>query len=760
MYRKCQLRLLEEEIKSKRKRINTLENDTQRVKEELQRTFSVLDFSYICSLFLVANDKSILHHDNIHKRKLQNLLKISSNNIFSDSHNPDRVIFHFSSYKLTDDEKNVLCKGLNISVQPGLIEYSEFLLPFELLFRDIKREDLCNEDMSVIKARLLDTALISYQNFSRDREPPGNLTSSEFKALKRLSKNKDIVIQKADKGNTVVILDKCSYISAIEEILNDNSKFSKLDIPTGKEINHIVNLEKRITSELKLLKGKEIIDKSIYKSIKPVGSRPGILYGLGKIHKETRNGIPPFCPILSAIGTPTYKLAKFLLKFLTPSTANEFTVIDSFHFAEEISQQDSNLHMASLDVDSLFTNIPVEETIDICVDNLYSDNENPPNIPKYNFRNLLNVATKETFFMFNNKYYKQVDGVAMGSPLGPALANIFMCSFENKWFGDCPNDFKLVFYRRYIDYIFVLFSSPDHADKFREYLSSKHPNIKFSIEKEEDGCLPFLDVNIFRENDKFATNVYRKKTFSGVYTNFKSFVPETYKIGLIKSLLFRCFSLCSDFIKFHHEIDKLKSILHKNSYPRDLVDKCIKEFLDKILAPKPVVSTVPKKNLVIVLPYLGKLSLQIRTRINRIMKNKLPYCNIRFVFQTKCKISNFFTFKDKIPSFLRSGIVYKFQCGSCNATYYGKTKRHFKVRMCEHLGISALTGKRVKGDDDSAIKEHLLFCNHTLEFEDFSILASNNNDFKVTSMESLLINRDHPPLNKNKQSLPLELFDS
>ena len=84
--------------KLKRKRINTLEKDTQRVKEELQRTLSVLDFSYICSLFLVANDKSILHHDNIQKRKLQNLLKIPSNNIFSDSHNPDRVIFNFSSY--------------------------------------------------------------------------------------------------------------------------------------------------------------------------------------------------------------------------------------------------------------------------------------------------------------------------------------------------------------------------------------------------------------------------------------------------------------------------------------------------------------------------------------------------------------------------------------------------------------------------------------------------------------------------------------
>ena len=111
------------------------------------------------------------------------------------------------------------------------------------------------------------------------------------------------------------------------------------------------------------------------------------------------------------------------------------------------------------------------------------------------------------------------------------------------------------------------------------------------------------------------------------------------------------------------------------------------------------------------------------------MRNKLPHCNLRIVFQTKCKLINFFTFKDKIPVFLRSGIVYKFKCGGCNATYYGKTKRHFKIRMCEHLGVSALTGKRVKGDNDSAIKEHHLFCNYSSGFDDFCILASN----KMTS---------------------------
>ena len=142
----------------------------------------------------------------------------------------------------------------------------------------------------------------------------------------------------------------------------------------------------------------------------------------------------------------------------------------------------------------------------------------------------------------------------MGSPLGPPLANIFKCSFENKWLKYCPHGLKPVFGRRYVDDIFVLFSSLDHAEKFKKYLSSKHSNINFSLGKENDGRLPFLDINIFGEKGKFVTNVYRKKTFSGVYTNFNSFIPETYKTGLIKPLLFRCFNLCSDFVKFHHEI--------------------------------------------------------------------------------------------------------------------------------------------------------------------------------------------------------------
>ena len=108
----------------------------------------------------------------------------------------------------------------------------------------------------------------------------------------------------------------------------------------------------------------------------------------------------------------------------------------------------------------------------------------------------------------------------------------------------------------------------------------------------------------------------------------------------------------------------------------------------------PIESTVLVKGLVIALPYFDKMSLQIRARINRIMKNKLPYCNPGFALQIKYKVSSFFILKDRILSILCSGIVYKFQSGDCNAACYGKAKRHFKFRICEHLRVSALTGKK------------------------------------------------------------------
>ena len=204
----------------------------------------------------------------------------------------------------------------------------------------------------------------------------------------------------------------------------------------------------------------------------------------------------------------------------------------------------------------------------------------------------------------------------------------------------------------------------------------------------------------------------------------------------------------------------LKTILIKNNYPLNFIDLSIKSFLNKLYTRKVVVPNVPKRNVFVKLPFLGSTSFQIREKLQKLFSDKLTSCNLKIVFKSPVRVKSFFTFKDKLPKMLLLGLVYQYTCGGCNATPYGKNKRYFKVRICEHLGISHLTEKKVKTDNNklTAIQKHLLCCNYSPSFEDFSILTRESNGFKLKIIERLLIARCKPILNKADSSLPLELF--
>ena len=128
--------------------------------------------------------------------------------------------------------------------------------------------------------------------------------------------------------------------------------------------------------------------------------------------------------------------------------------------------------------------------------------------------------------------------------------------------------------------------------------------------------MPFLDVNIIRGKDKFTTSVYRKPTFSGIYTHFDSFLLSSNKIGL----LYRCFWICSDCTKFHLELVKLIDVFKSNGDPESFINNFLKVFLDNKNRIQEKVITVPKKTLFLVLPYLGRLSLQTRTKLRKSLK--------------------------------------------------------------------------------------------------------------------------------------------
>ena len=176
-----------------------------------------------------------------------------------------------------------------------------------------------------------------------------------------------------------------------------------------------------------------MFDEQEANRLKPHGSQPGILYGLCKIHKVITDRIPPFRPILSTINTPSYQLAKFFVPILSELTKTEFVLKDSFAFATDVRNQNPDLFMTSFDIDSLFTNLPLDETIELCVKKTFGRKKKFKGFTKNEFKTLLEFATKDALILFNGKYYEQIDGVAMGSPLGPTLANVFLCHWEEIW---------------------------------------------------------------------------------------------------------------------------------------------------------------------------------------------------------------------------------------------------------------------------------------------------------------------------------------
>ena len=173
-----------------------------------------------------------------------------------------------------------------------------------------------------------------------------------------------------------------------------------------------------------------------------------------------------------------------------------------------------NKFTVSFDV-CLFTNLPLDETINLAVDLIFEKYTNLK-ITKKELFELFTFCTSKTNFLFDGVVYDQIDGIAMGSPLAPTLANLFLRHYEGIWLNEYEGDATL-FYRRYVDDIFAVFENRDQALGFLEYINSKHVNIKFTIEENNKGILNFLDV-VVNNNDVLTTSVYHKPTFTEVCT--------------------------------------------------------------------------------------------------------------------------------------------------------------------------------------------------------------------------------------------------
>ena len=300
--------------------------------------------------------------------------------------------------------------------------------------------------------------------------------------------------------------------------------------------------------------------------------KPARIYGLPKMHKDREpNSTPPFRPIVSSIGTYNHNLCRLL----TPHIPTDYSATDTFTFVQNIqSLSTSRKFVVSFDVESPFTNIPLEECIDLTV-NYISEGDPDIKLNKSELRSLFITATAQTHFIFNGSCYDQIDGVAMGSPLAPVLANLFMGHHEKLRLKNFHGS-TILFYRRYVDKTICFFDSDRDVTTLFDHINSRHPNIKFTMQKQVNHKLPFLDVLIDNHDPNSSlTKVYRKKTFTGLLTNYLSFTSYSYKVGLIKTLLDRAYKINNTWVGFHEDINKLNDILKKNLFPAHLIEKII-----------------------------------------------------------------------------------------------------------------------------------------------------------------------------------------
>ena len=283
---------------------------------------------------------------------------------------------------------------------------------------------------------------------------------------------------------------------------------------------------------------------------------------------------------------------------------------------------------------------------------------------------------------------------------------------------------------------------------------SKHINIKFTKEDEQDNTLPFLDVLVTRKHNSFETSVFRKQTFTGLSSHFLSSEPRRYKINAIRTLLYRCYHVCSTYLKFSEEENFLKSFFTSNGFPLNLYYNQVKQFLGNIYDQGSVTQTAGRKKLYASFPYYGYVSERLRNEILNVIRKYYPQLDVKLIFSNKLSIGSLFRFKENLPTPLCSGVIYSYQCSLCNECYTGSTTRQLQCRIAEHMGKSVRTNRPLSNKPLSAIYDHAFQSGHAILKENFKIVDRHSNAYQLRVLESLYIFKTKPSLN---DGLPVQL---
>ncbi len=663
-------------------------------------------------------------------------------------------------------ENLLLSLGLNyaIPMQLELDGIIDFISATEMAIDRAKLDyDSANEFRSGIVKIIEKNKTPQYKN---------NRINWITRTIKVLKQNHDIVILSADKGNSTVIMKRIDYEKKVLEHL-DSSDYSiterdPVEIPKKSlssiieknSIHLYIRHKTKLNEPLEEDEQKKWIRDGIKKWI-PYEPITPIFYGLPKIHKD---GFP-LRPIVDFRGSISYRLAKHLNGALKHYIKTwKFSTTNSVTFLESIKQVaiPMGYKMVSFDVKSLFTKVPVAFTIKYLEKRLQEDHtwKKHTYFRFEEIMELVKICSSNTVFRFRDKMYKQENGLPMGSPLSPVLAEFCMQSLEEAIVEKHP---YIKHWVRYVDDVYAIVNSRK-SNSILKQLNSYHPSIQFTTEEEsvqdvwgnQKSGLPFLDVLIYRQNDSSIGHcVYRKPTNTNRYLHYTSSHPKAHKVSVVDSQVTRALFLCDKYT-LKNELDFIISILQKNGYPLKFIERRIQFQKNKQKQTRTVIPTtdVNATNILpssqsekwAVLPYYEGVTEKLASFIRR-------HTDLEIAYVPQNKVSNHLNkHKDKKRT-IQAGI-YEIPCDgddndTCNATYIGESRQGLEKRAQQHLQNIRNSNILI-----SAPAEHVSKTGHLMDPFKIKMLENENNTFRRKIKESLYIRSNPNAINKNNGFKP------
>ena len=453
---------------------------------------------------------------------------------------------------------------------------------------------------------------------------------------------------------------------------------------------------------------------------------------------------------MSTPGSAYHNIAKQVANWL--SVVPECKINSS---SQAINKLIKNTHLnideclISFDVTSLYTNVPVHEAIEVCCDLLFKRCDMP--IDRETFITLATISSCDVIFDTHDGCYKQVDGLAMGSPPAPHLANGWLSLFDKTIQGSSK------IYSRYMDDILCSIKK-ENIDSHLNMINGLHPSLTFTYEIETNGKLPFLDMNLCNNSGSLSSHWYRKPTDTGLTLNFHALAPLKYKKSVVISFIYRIYRACSSWSHFHEGIIEAKEILKQNQYPLDFVEPIINSTLKSILGfPKDDINSSinsedsgsditsnelsldsnaclyqfeEKEKFKFFINYRGKLTEKLAVSFRKL---NAPCRVIMTLKKTKFELPSL---KPFVPDMLRNNVVYQIICPRCKSSYVGQTSRHLQQRFKEHIG------------NKGPMKTHFENCTITPTDDMISILGRmDRGDGRLLTLEALFIKEIAPVLN-------------